>query len=140
MGYWLGLLQISYWKRDLFFLMGLHLDGDGIKIEFSVQSIMGKPGEPDSLASRSRPCTRSDSRLGLRPLWVSHLKGRGKISSAFFHFHDFPRSLCFWQTLTSTIWSYIDVSTNGMRKCQPSSANCCIITTTAACCAPNTIL
>lgn len=34
---------------------------------------MGKPGEPDNLASRADPGTRCDRSL---PLWVSRLKGR----------------------------------------------------------------
>ena len=57
MGCGLGFLHISLLKkkrkRETFYLMGVpRLNRDWIKMKFSVQSIMVKPCEPDSLASR----------------------------------------------------------------------------------------
>lgn len=74
-----GLPQISI-EKETFYLAGLpRLNRDGIKMKFSVQSIMEKLCEPDSLASGARrPGTQSDRSLGIQPLWVSQLKGRAE--------------------------------------------------------------
>lgn len=95
-----------YWKKENFYLMGApQLNGDGIEMKFSVQSIMVKSCEPDSLAS-----TQSDRRLGIQPLWVSRLKGRAESP---LHFSIFMiSSLTLLMTdirLTSIFSSYIDM-------------------------------
>lgn len=106
MGYWRGQLQISF-EKETFYLRGLPwLNWDGIKMKFSVQSIMGKSCEPDNLASEAHPGTRSDR---LQLLWVSRLKGT---TESPLDYSIFMISLLTFLTdirLTSIIWSYIDM-------------------------------
>lgn len=106
MGCWLGLLQI-FIEKETFYLMGLPwLNRDGIKMKFNVQSIMGKSCAPD----RAHPGTQSDRRLGIRPPWVSRLKGRAESLLHFSNFMISPLTLLLTDIrLTSIIWSYIDM-------------------------------
>lgn len=87
--------------KETFYLTGLPwLNRVGIKMKFSVQSIMGKPCEPDNLAARAHPASRSDSRPGM----ASHGSGSSEARKnhlRIFQFSSIPALIVTDMTMTS---------------------------------------
>lgn len=95
-------------KRETLYLMGVpRLNRDWIKMKFSVQSIMVKPCEPDSLASREASLIGG---MGYVHSGSVRLKAGQNLLCVFSIFTISPLNLLLTGIrLTSVIWSHTDM-------------------------------